>query len=109
MRKFWSIIYYGFARHLPKSTMPVLGKFAKWLRHQCAKHMFAECKGKDINLEQGAYIGNGRNFYILGDAAIGKDFVSHNRIVTIRGKRPYRAFHFQHKAFHQGIANHLEL
>ena len=47
MRKFWSIIYYGFARHLPKSTMPVLGKFAKWLRHQCAKHMFAECKGKD--------------------------------------------------------------
>lgn len=85
MRKIWSIIYYGFARHLPKSTMPVLGKFAKWLRHQCAKHMFAECKGKDINLEQGAYIGNGRSFYVLGDAAIGKDFVCHNRIVTIRG------------------------
>lgn len=85
MRKFWVIIYYGFARHLPKSNRGLLGKFAKWLRHQCAKHMFAECKGKDINLEQGAYIGNGRNFHVLGDAAIGKDFVCHNRIVTIHG------------------------
>ena len=85
MKKFWLIIYYGFARHLPKSTVPVLGKFAKWLRGKCAKHLFAECKGKDINLEQGAYIGNGRNFHVLGDAAIGKDFVCHERIVTIHG------------------------
>ena len=27
MRTFWLIIYYGFARHLAKSTMPVFGKF----------------------------------------------------------------------------------
>ena len=85
MRKFYIILYYGFARHLPKSNRGVLGKFAKWLRHQCAKHMFAECNGMDINLEQGAYVGNGRNFHVLGDAAIGKDFVCHNRIVTIHG------------------------
>lgn len=85
MRKLFTILYYGFAIYLPKSNRPVLGKFAKWLRHQCSKYMFAECKGKDINLEQGAYIGNGRNFYVLGDAAIGKDFVCHNRIVTIHG------------------------
>ncbi len=85
MRTFFVFLYYGFARHLPKSNRPVFGKFAKWLRHQCAKHMFAECRGKDINLEQGAYIGNGKNFHVLGDAAIGKDFVCHNRIVTIHG------------------------
>lgn len=85
MRTFYIILYYGFARLLPKSNRPILGKLAKWLRHQCAKHMFAECKGKDINLEQGAYIGNGKNFHVLGDAAIGKDFVCHNRIVTIHG------------------------
>lgn len=85
MRKFYTILYYGFARYLPKSNRPVLGRFAKWLRYRCAKHMFAECKGKDINLEQGAYIGNGTNFHVLGDAAIGKDFVCHNRIVTIHG------------------------
>lgn len=85
MRKFWTILYYGFARHLPKSNRPFGGKFAKWLRGKCARHMFVECKGGDINLEQGAYIGNGCNFHVLGDAAIGKDFVCHNRIVTIRG------------------------
>lgn len=85
MRKFWLIIYYGFARHLPKSTFPYVGKFAKWLRFQCAKHVFAECKGDDVNLEQGAYIGNGKNFHVLGDAGIGRNFACHNRIVTIHG------------------------
>ena len=84
MRTFFLVLYYGFARHLPKSTRP-LGTFAKWLRFQCAKHMFAECKGKDVNLEQGAYVGNGRNFHVHGDAGIGRNFACHNRIVTIHG------------------------
>lgn len=85
MRKFWLIIYYGFAIYLPKSNRPVLGKFAQWLRYRCAKHLFAECRGY-VNLEQGAYIGNGESFYIRGTAcAIGKDFVCHNRIITIEG------------------------
>lgn len=83
MRTFWLIIYYAIARHLPKSTFPYVGKFAKWLRFQCAKHTFAECKGKDVNLEQGAYVGNGRNFHVLGDAGIGRNFACHNRVVTI--------------------------
>ena len=85
MRKFWLILYYGFAQHLPKSTRPVFGKLAKKIRFACARHLFAECKGEDVNVEQGAYVGNGRNFHVLGDAAIGKDFVCHNRIVTIHG------------------------
>ncbi len=85
MKRFWIVVYYCFARHLPKSNRGLLGKIAKWLRGKCAKHMFAECKGDDINLEQGAYVGNGGNFHVLGDAAIGKDFVSYNRIVTIHG------------------------
>lgn len=84
MRALWLIIYYGLARLLPKSNRPVLGKFGGWLRAKCAKHLFAECKG-DVNLEQGAYIGNGRNFHILGNCGIGKDFVCHSRIVTIHG------------------------
>lgn len=84
MRTFWLIIYYGFSRHLPKSNRPVLGKFGGWLRYQCAKHLFAECKGY-VNLEQGAYIGNGKNFHVLGGAGIGKDFICHCRIVTIHG------------------------
>ena len=84
MQKLWLIIYYGFAQHLPKSTRP-LGKFAKWLRLLCARHLFAECKGDDINLEQGAYIGNGSNFHVLGNAGIGRNFACHSRIVTIHG------------------------
>lgn len=85
MRTFWLLIYYGFAKHLPKSTSPFFGKFAQWLRYLCAKHLFAECKGY-VNLEQGAYIGNGKNFYVLGECGIGKNFVCHNRIVTIHGR-----------------------
>lgn len=84
MRTFWLILYYGLARHLPKSTMPVIGRTAQWLRYQCAKHLFAECKGY-VNLEDGAYFGNGKNFHILGGACLGKNFISHCRIVTIHG------------------------
>ena len=84
MRTFWLIIYYGLASRLPKSNRPVLGKFGGWLRYQCAKHLFAECKGY-VNLEQGAYIGNGRNFHVLGNAGIGKDFACHSRDVAIHG------------------------
>ena len=85
MKKFWLIIYYGLAIHLPKSGTPLLGTFATWLRGKCGKHLFAECSGK-LNLEQGAYIGNGKNFHILGNAGIGKNFICHNRIVTIHGE-----------------------
>ena len=84
MRTFWLIVYYGFAKHMPKSNRPVFGKLAGWLRSKCAKHLFAECKGY-VNLEQGAYIGNGKNFHVLGEAGIGKDFACHSRIVTIHG------------------------
>ena len=78
------IVYYGFAKHLPKSTVPGVGKIGGWLRWQCAKHLFAECKGY-VNLEQGAYIGNGSKFHFHGGGGIGKDFVCHNRVVTAQG------------------------
>lgn len=82
MQTFWLIIYYGFAKHLPKSTMPILGKFALHMRSLCAKHLFARCDGF-VNLEHGAYIGNGKNFFVGKNVGIGKDFVCHSRIVTI--------------------------
>jgi maltose O-acetyltransferase len=87
MRTLWLIIYYGFARHMPKSTMPVFGSFAKWLRFRCVKHLFAECKGY-VNLEKGAYFGNGKNFRVMAESkicGIGKNFVCHNRLVTMHG------------------------
>lgn len=84
MRVFWNIIYYGLAKHLPKSTMPGLGKIAQWLRYLCAKGMFAECNGF-VNLEQGAYVGSGADIHVVGDCGIGKNFTCHNRILTIHG------------------------
>lgn len=84
MRKFWLVLYYGIASKLPKSNRGMLGKFGLYLRGKCAKHLFAECRGS-VNLEQGAYIGNGKSFHVLGDCGIGRNFVSHNRIVTIHG------------------------
>ncbi len=86
MRTFWLIVYYGLAKHLPKSNRPVFGRLGGWLRYQCAKHLFTECKGY-VNLEQGAYIGNGRNFHVLGPGCgLGKNFTCHSRIVTIHGR-----------------------
>lgn len=82
MRIFWLIVYYAFARHLPKSTVPFLGTMAYRLRYRCAKHLFASC-GESVNLEQGAYIGNGRFFHVGNHVGIGKDFCSHNRPLTI--------------------------
>lgn len=84
MRTFFLISYYGFARYLPKSNWPILGRLGQWLRYRCAKHLFAECKGY-VNVEQGVYFGNGRNFHVLGEACLGKGFVCHNRVVTIHG------------------------
>ena len=82
MKTFWLILYYGFAKHLPKSTMPIIGKWAKRLRCACAKHLFSKC-GEKLNLEQGAYIGDGKNFSVGNLVGLGKNFCCHNRIVTI--------------------------
>ena len=39
MRKLFTILYYGFARHLPKSNRPILGKFAKDLTNLAGKNI----------------------------------------------------------------------
>lgn len=85
MRTFWLVVYYAFARHLPKSTMPLLGRMAYRLRYRCAKHLFAEC-GTSVNVEQGAYIGNGKHFRVGNNVGIGKDFCSHNRPLLIQDR-----------------------
>mgnify|MGYP004514964823 FL=1 len=85
MRTFWLIVYYAFARHLPKSTMPLLGRMAYRLRYRCAKHLFVEC-GTSVNVEQGAYIGNGKHFRVGNNIGIGKDFCSHNRPLLIQDR-----------------------
>lgn len=79
---FWLILYYGLAKHLPKSTVPVIGTIAKCLRRVCAEHLFAEC-GAHINVEKGAYFGSGKNFRVGTFVGLGKNFTNHNRVVIM--------------------------
>lgn len=69
--KFWLILYYGFARHLPVS-FTIMGKllFAKKIRYTCCKHIFKSI-GKDVNIEKGAWFGNGREIEIGNRSGIG--------------------------------------
>jgi len=80
--RFHQLLYYAFARHLPKSTVPVMGKWALLLRRRCCKKMFAAC-GLKLNVEQGAYFGNGKDVKVGTLVGIGKDFTMHNCILTI--------------------------
>ena len=82
----YRILYYGFARFLPKSTVPILGKLSRSLRRTICQHLFSKDEthqGNNLNVEQGAYFGNGKNFLVGDNVGLGKSFKSLNRIVTI--------------------------
>lgn len=79
---FFKFLYYGLAKHLPKSTVPVVGKMSSALRRWCCKHLFASC-GTKLNVEQGAYFGNGKDVKVGTYVGFGKDFVMHNRLLTV--------------------------
>lgn len=82
----YKLLYYGFARFLPKSTFPVLGKLSRAIRRGLCRHLFMKDETHhchDLNVEQGAYFGNGRNFTVGNEVGLGKNFKSLNRIVTI--------------------------
>lgn len=81
MRKIYLILYYCIARHLPKSTYPILGKcgvvFRSWL---CRKLFNGSCK--DLKVENKASFGNGRRISCGEDVMIGMNFRTHNRTIT---------------------------
>lgn len=49
MKKFWLLLYYGFAYYLPNTTMPIVGKLSKKIRFSICKHIFKSC-GCDVNI-----------------------------------------------------------
>lgn len=79
---FYKLLYYFLARKLPKSTVPIIGKLALRIRRRCCKKLFASC-GSKLNVEQGAYFGNGKEVRVGTSVGIGKDFTMHNCILTI--------------------------
>ena len=82
MKKLCLIIYYGFARYLPKSTTPIIGKLSKKIRAGLCRKMFSRC-GEKLNVEPNAYFGSGKDLTVGNSVGIGTNFKMHNRIVTI--------------------------
>lgn len=83
---FYRLLYYGFARYLPKSTAPLIGKLCGSIRRSICGKMFQkdethQCRG--LVVEKGAYFGNGKNFTVGNEVGIGKNFKSLNRVVMI--------------------------
>ena len=82
MRKLRLLIYYSIAKFLPKSTTPVIGKISGIIRQALCRKLFnGTCE--NLNVEQGAYFGNGKSFTVGNNVGIGKNFICHNRMVTI--------------------------
>lgn len=82
MRAFFLILYYGICRHLPKSTMPVFGKVFKSFRLMCAKRILKKC-GHNVNIEQGAYFGNGKDVELGNNVGLGKNFKMLSRSLVV--------------------------
>lgn len=86
IRKILLFLYYSIARFLPKSTAPVVGKLSLRIRRAICKGLFkkdATHHCEDLNVEQGAYFGSGKNFTVGNHVGLGKNFKSLNRVVTI--------------------------
>jgi maltose O-acetyltransferase len=64
------LLYYGFAIHLPISYSRLGGRFAKYIRAFCVRHIFKRC-GKNVNVEHGARFGKGFNIEIGDNSGIG--------------------------------------
>lgn len=82
----YRFLYYTIGRYLPKSTAPFLGKYSMRFRRWLCFHLFKKDNTHnclDLNVEQGAYFGNGKRFLVGSHVGLGKDFKSLNRIVTI--------------------------
>jgi len=70
-RGFGLAVYYGFARFLPPTYLP-LGGVAKWLRRSTSSLFLGAC-GEDVTIESRVYLGSGRRVKIGDGSGIGRD------------------------------------
>lgn len=66
------LFYYCVLRYLPSSSSQVGGRFFRYIRYQCCKHIFMEC-GKNVNIERGAYFASGTRLRIGDNSGLGID------------------------------------
>ncbi len=82
MRKIYLFLYYALAKHLPKSTTPLIGKLSKKIRSILAKKLFSRC-GKKLNVENNVYFGNGKDIEVGDYVGLGSNFKTLNRVLRI--------------------------
>lgn len=64
------ILYYGFARYLPSDNSFFLGHVSTKTRRFLVKRIFKKC-GNNVNVERGAFFGNGLKVEIGDNSGIG--------------------------------------
>ena len=82
LKKLYIVIYYGFARYLPKSTTPFFGVLSKVLRRFLCSRIFAKVD-KKLNVEQGCYFGNGKDIVVGFEVGFGRNFQCRNVKLTV--------------------------
>lgn len=80
MKKFWLILFYGFANHLPNSYTMLVGKICNRIRISICRHIFKEC-GKVSTINRNIYFGKGQDVVIGDYSGIGANCVIPNNII----------------------------
>ena len=64
------VIYYLVLRYLPSSSSIFFGRFFRFLRYHCCRHIFLEC-GRNVNVERGAFFASGSRLRIGDNSGLG--------------------------------------
>ncbi|MDO6707166.1 DapH/DapD/GlmU-related protein [Photobacterium sp. 1_MG-2023] len=71
MKKIFLILYYSFAKHLPRNETLVVGLIFLKIRRFFCSFIFKK-SGLNVNINSGAYFGNGNNIQIGSYSSIGE-------------------------------------
>ena len=82
MKKFWLILFYGFANHLPNSYTMLVGKICNRIRISICRHIFKEC-GKVSTINRNIYFGKGQDIVIGDYSGIGANCVVNSAFVGL--------------------------
>ena len=63
-------VYYSVLRWLPSGSSALGGKFFRYLRYKCCRHIFLEC-GINVNIERGAFFASGSRLKIGDNSGLG--------------------------------------
>ena len=78
-RIFFLSLYYGFAKYLPDSYAPIVGKICNRIRIFCVKRIFRRC-GNVATICRGVYFGNGAEVEMGDGSSLGPHNVVPNNI-----------------------------